>query len=199
MKSAPAKPKNAPTELRAQRTRGLILKAGLDCIMGGGLNGFTANELMRRTGLSKGALFHHFQSLDDIALECALMAEHLVAVEMQGSLKEALEQMMNVPYAFKRVRALGGVLFFLCEKARGSAKFRKVMNRLNEKRCESIREMLKTFCPHLKDDERESITQLVHSNLLGLAGPSGECMNHPQRLKVWEYTVRQVVALTARG
>ena len=42
-------------QLRASGVQAIV-------ILGGGIQGFTANELMRRTGLSKGALFHHFDA-----------------------------------------------------------------------------------------------------------------------------------------
>ena len=185
-----------PVEVRAKRTRDLILRAGLDAILHGGIHGFTANELMRRTGLSKGALFHHFDSLDDVAIECVRMGDHLFTCEAKGSPRETLEFMMRSLHGHRRMRALAALLYFFCEKARDEARFKKAMNFLNDTRLRRLTEMFNEVLPKPRSAAAlEPAVLYLHNCQMGLAGPSGDCMGAPQRLRAWDTVVESTLRL----
>ncbi|MGV3525215.1 MAG: TetR/AcrR family transcriptional regulator [Candidatus Sericytochromatia bacterium] len=50
-------------------TRDKILQATLELLSEGGQEALTASSLIQRAGISKGSLYHHFRSIDDIPLE----------------------------------------------------------------------------------------------------------------------------------
>jgi AcrR family transcriptional regulator len=184
------KPKSSrPVEARAKRTRDLILQAGIDSILGGGIQGFTANELMRRTGLSKGALFHHFDSLDDVAIECVSKGDRVLAVETRGSLRETLAYMIESTHGHRRMRALASLLYFYCEKARSEPRFKKSLQYLNQGRQARTIEVVQGFLPKTKPEVIVNAMRFLHIELMGLAGPAGDCLPAPERLKVWAQTV----------
>ncbi len=55
-------------QLSAKRTRQLVLNAARDIISAEGSVGLTSRNLIDTAGISKGALYHHFDSLDDVVL-----------------------------------------------------------------------------------------------------------------------------------
>jgi len=59
---------------RREATRAELLTAALDCLVDGGMSGFTTTEVCRRAGLSQGALFKHFASKSALL---AATTEHL--------------------------------------------------------------------------------------------------------------------------
>lgn len=182
-------------EARAKGTRELILKAGLDSIIGGGIGGFTANELMRRTGLSKGALFHHFDSLDDVAVECVRHVGNLLHVETKASLRESLDFMMSSPHALKRMRAFNVLLNFYCEKGRDEPRFKKTVHQVNGQRQDNVAELFKQFTPAEKAGNIQVATQYLHVCQMGLAGAAGDCLSTAERQRVWEQVVNHTLEI----
>ena len=196
MKSSETKTKSSRlVEARAKGTRELILKAGLDSIIGGGIGGFTANELMRRTGLSKGALFHHFDSLDDVAVECVRHVGNLLHVEPKSTLRESLEFMMSSPHALKRMRAFNVLLIFYCEKGRDEPRFRKTVHQVNGQRQDNVAQLLRQFTPEEKAANVVVATQYLHVSQMGLAGAAGDCLSNPERLRAWEQVVNHTLRI----
>jgi AcrR family transcriptional regulator len=64
MSQTPAKPRQA----RAERTRAVILEAAAVAFAEGGYDGVSMNDLVRASGLTKGAFYFHFPSKDELAL-----------------------------------------------------------------------------------------------------------------------------------
>lgn len=58
----------ATQQERAQRTRALIIDRAAEAFGGLGYEGASLNEIIRATGLTKGAFYHHFGSKDELAL-----------------------------------------------------------------------------------------------------------------------------------
>lgn len=184
-----------PVEARAKRTRELILQAAIDSILGGGIQGFTANELMRRTGLSKGALFHHFDSLDDVAIECVNKGDRVLVIEERGTLRETLEYTMTSTHGHRRMRALACLLYFYCEKARFDTRFRKPMNHLNNARQQLMSEMMQKFAPKAKPEQVSHAARFLTCAQMGLAGPSGDCLQSADRLRAWSESVEHALVM----
>lgn len=57
-----------PRQARAERTRTLILEAAAVAFAERGYDGVSMNDLVRESGLTKGAFYFHFPSKDEIAL-----------------------------------------------------------------------------------------------------------------------------------
>lgn len=57
-----------PQQQRAARTRLQILEAAAAAFAEHGYDGVSLNEVIRRSGLTKGAFYHHFASRDELAL-----------------------------------------------------------------------------------------------------------------------------------
>ncbi|RYZ95253.1 MAG: TetR/AcrR family transcriptional regulator, partial [Proteobacteria bacterium] len=168
---------------------------GYDSILGGGIQGFTANELMRRTSLSKGALFHHFSSLNEIAIECVNKGDRILGVELKDDLRSTLEHMMQSTHGHRRMRALSSLLYFYCEKARDDSRFKKPHNYLNMLRQHNLTAMLTGFQPKAKPEALANTVRYLHIMQLGLASPTGDCLSLPDRLKCWDQAIDHALLL----
>jgi AcrR family transcriptional regulator len=63
----PDRHSQSPKQERALRTRELIIERAAEAFERQGYEGASLNEIIRSTGLTKGAFYHHFSSKDDLA------------------------------------------------------------------------------------------------------------------------------------
>ena len=70
----------ATQKQRSVSTRGLILRAFRESLLKRGLDQTTTQSVLTETGLSKGAMYHHFQSKTDI-VEAIYTEESRTAIE----------------------------------------------------------------------------------------------------------------------
>ncbi len=68
---------------RSETTRGLLMQAMRESLLNQGLEASTTASLLDQTGLSKGALYHHFRSKNEII-------EALYEVESRGAIERAV-------------------------------------------------------------------------------------------------------------
>lgn len=69
---------------QAENTKRKILKAAIDLMGEQGKKGLTASALIERAEISKGALYHHFKSLDQVPFAAfEVFVEDFVAVSYQ--------------------------------------------------------------------------------------------------------------------
>lgn len=67
--------RSQPERVEAMRNR--LLDASIDCLAESGYSGFSTNDVVRRAGVSRGALAHHFPAKADLV---AAVADRLIAV-----------------------------------------------------------------------------------------------------------------------
>jgi AcrR family transcriptional regulator len=86
---------------RAERTRLRILESAAAAFARHGYDGLSLNELIRRSGLTKGAFYFHFPSRDELALAAfrhkqqQLVAQIAEAVDEQAPPLERLEALLR--------------------------------------------------------------------------------------------------------
>lgn len=91
----------SPKQERALRTRALIIERAAEAFERQGYEGASLNEIIRTTGLTKGAFYHHFDSKDDLAYavfrakQTELAGRIREAVQDQPDALEALRQMLR--------------------------------------------------------------------------------------------------------
>jgi AcrR family transcriptional regulator len=90
-----------PRQQRAERTRLRILEGAAAAFAQHGYEGVSLNELVRRSGLTKGAFYFHFASRDELALAAfrhkqqQLVAEIAKAVDEQAPPLERLVTLLR--------------------------------------------------------------------------------------------------------
>ena len=70
-KQQSAKPKGMSREQRGARTRQQLLNATIECLAELGYARMSTNDVVRKTGVSRGALAHHFPSKAHLVAEAA--------------------------------------------------------------------------------------------------------------------------------
>jgi AcrR family transcriptional regulator len=75
----------APRQARGARTRERLLEATITCLVAYGYAGTTMQRVQREAGVSRGALTHHFASMDDLLVG----AVHHVARRQLDELRAA--------------------------------------------------------------------------------------------------------------
>lgn len=90
-----------PRQQRAERTRLRILEVAAAAFAEHGYDGVSLNELVRRSGLTKGAFYFHFASRDELALAAfrhkqeQLVARIAAAVDEQAPPLERLAALLQ--------------------------------------------------------------------------------------------------------
>ncbi len=75
---------------KSARTRLRIIEAAVDCLVGGGYSGLTTQAVAERTGVSRGAMHHHFPTRMDIV---GAVIEHVFYERMRLYLEDYLAEM----------------------------------------------------------------------------------------------------------
>jgi TetR/AcrR family transcriptional repressor of nem operon len=91
-------PAAAPAKDRASNTRQLILDAGAKSFADHGYAGTSLNDLIRATGLTKGAFYFHFASKEALALEVYAFKQEQWGVAIQDAMahkERALDQVIE--------------------------------------------------------------------------------------------------------
>ncbi|WP_296721965.1 TetR/AcrR family transcriptional regulator [Erythrobacter sp.] len=119
---------------RSDATRARLLEAFRRSILSRGLEATTTQRVLDETGLSKGALYHHFQSKDEI-IEALYTRESKVAIErafdQRAEGKPPLEQLKNGCMAWLDVVKdpdVAAILFKIGPSALGQERAREIEN-----------------------------------------------------------------------
>ncbi len=99
---------NMQTQNRAESTRERLLDAAKGLVMSKGFSGTSIDDVLKATGLTKGAFFHHFKGKADLARELVrryalgdLAMFRRLDEESQQAGDDPLEQMMYFLKAFE--------------------------------------------------------------------------------------------------
>ncbi|WP_210430392.1 ScbR family autoregulator-binding transcription factor [Streptomyces physcomitrii] len=88
---------------RGIRTRRLILEAAAGVFAESGYDGASTTAILARTGLTRGALYHHFPSKEDIAAALVdVQSEALVAPERPIRLQAAIDLTLSFARKLQR-------------------------------------------------------------------------------------------------
>ncbi len=77
---------------KSARTRLRIIEAAIDCLVEGGYSGLTTQAVVERTGVSRGAMHHHFPTRMDLV---GAVVEHVFYERMRLFLEDYLEKMKD--------------------------------------------------------------------------------------------------------
>ncbi len=89
-------------EEKSSAMRARIINATIECLDSVGYSKTTTSEIVKRAGVSRGALQHHFHSKDDLIMAAAdyLASKYLEIFKMKfeyaGSLREYIHNILNV-------------------------------------------------------------------------------------------------------
>jgi len=91
---------SGPTTERGEETRGQILEQAARAIADNGIAGWSLNDLIRQSGLTKGAFYFHFPSKDDLVHEVYRYQQQKWFARVAGAVASeprALARLLAVP------------------------------------------------------------------------------------------------------
>lgn len=91
---------------RAERTRAAILAGAVDCLVRYGFSGTTMERIQQQSGVSRGALTHHFGSMTELLVA----AVESIAEQYGADLERAIEQDQNADPLDVVIASLHGML-----------------------------------------------------------------------------------------
>lgn len=122
---------------RSETTRGILLTAFRKSLLDNGLDATTTAKILAVTGLSKGALYHHFTSKNEI-VEALYEAESRGAIERaSASVDAAAPPLMRLREACKAWLAevqdpqVARILFEIGPEALGTVRCKKIEDRFS--------------------------------------------------------------------
>lgn len=135
----------------ARDTREKIIIAALQLITEGGADAFTANNLIHRAGISKGALYHYFPSLEDVLLEsmrfCPQDRQANAELDYQQypTLSAFLEAVTSEVIAVIGSSEFLSMMLFFAQKALQNSDFRRNMAKAWENDFQRIKSVTQHF------------------------------------------------------
>jgi len=159
----------------AGKTKQLIVRTALLLVSEQGMSGLTAANLIKRAGISKGGLYHHFKQMDEVA-KAAL---HLLIDEMLEQM--TLEPAISVEHLLEHLernvfRAFAGnpsqvkALYSFLAIAMFEQIYRQEMKRFFEQLRVYLRANLHAFLGRkLSQDKLDAVVQVLCTQVYGLA------------------------------
>jgi len=120
-------------ELHPSTLKDKFLFATFQIIAEHGADSLSANELIRKTESSKGALFHHFKTLDELCLESLrfLRKNGRLSIDKEhNSLQEFLDLFVSDITERFSSKAYFHIVHFFRDRALKEEKFKQVLNEL---------------------------------------------------------------------
>ncbi|MFN8790544.1 MAG: TetR family transcriptional regulator [Bdellovibrionales bacterium] len=109
-----------------------FLLATFQIIAEHGANALSANELIKKTDSSKGALFHHFKTLDDLCLESLNYFRTHARLSLHrsqfSSLKDFLQALVEDAYERQSNKAFFHIMHFFRDRALKDERFKKALD-----------------------------------------------------------------------
>lgn len=148
-----AKPRRRQAD-RSEATRAALIRAAIDTVSERGYAGATAAAIAARANVTRGALQHHFGTIQDLLLEVVrYVSQELIGeIEAEISQRDTLDQRIGA-IADRYWQVYGGADYFaLIEIWMGSrsndgfrAKIESLMKQITEKRNDYWRELLADY------------------------------------------------------
>src|SRR5207248_6136946 len=96
-----------PRQARSQRTRIRILEAAATAFADRGYEGVSLNQLIRGSGLTKGAFYFHFASRDELALAAFRHKQQQLVAQIAEAIDEQAPPLERLATLFReRARLL---------------------------------------------------------------------------------------------
>ena len=153
MRTSAAKPRRRQAD-RSEATRAALIRAAIDTVSERGYAGATAAHIAARAKVTRGALQHHFGTIQDLLLEVVrYVSQELVGeIEAEISARDSLDQRIGA-IADRYWQVYGGADYFaLIEIWMGSrsndafrAKIERLMKQITEKRNDYWRALLADY------------------------------------------------------
>lgn len=188
-----------PRGYRARDTKERILASALRLIAEEGSDGFSLNQVLRRSRVSKSSFFHHFHDLDDLCLTCFERCKGLTAPELVASQFESVDELLlafgEETAARTTSRRFLRMLMFFGQRSMNDPRFRRIQIELTEAYQDSIASLILEVEPALN---RQRVLEAVGFLLIVSQGIASHKVLFEDQLRmsrIWPHAVRAARAI----
>lgn len=181
-------------------TRDKLIVSALQLISEGGPDAFSAGALIQRAGVSKGALYHYFESLEQLLLEAVSYRseERLMSTERRYAeypeLASWLQAYFEEMITFASSPAFLNILLYFNQKGLGRDEIRVHLCRNNDAYLQRMSRVIQHFYPRTIERSRlERITALILFTVEGASAHSALQQNRERFRGAWEWLIQAVV------
>ncbi len=188
-----------PKGTRFPDVRERLIGTALKLIADEGSVGFSLNEVLRRSRVSKGSFFHHFRNLDDLCRNCFERCKSFVTPSLTAEDFESVEALLLAFGDETIERTMSKQFFrltmFFGEKAMSDELYLEIQKEPTELYMEEVSKLVLRLAPHLDHEKvREGVAFLLIVNQ-GIASHR-VMFRDPQRMKrVWPASVKAALSL----
>lgn len=169
---------------RREATRAALLAAAVDSLVENGVAGFTTSEVVRRAGMSNGALFRYFPTKSDLL---AATVEHVFdrlrldyeeAFESLDADKRTVESLITMLWGVMSDPALGAV-FEVYTCARTDAWMQKAIEPIMADHLDRLNTQARALVPRVSSADPEVVDRAVDLAILSMQGLALNLMARP--------------------
>ncbi|MGE3728705.1 MAG: TetR/AcrR family transcriptional regulator [Candidatus Sericytochromatia bacterium] len=182
------------------KTREKLVLGALRLLAEGGADGFGLNTVLKQTGLSKGAFYHYFDSLEALLFECLKYrkSERLVKAEenylqyrsFQAFLFDYFEQM----FSFSASSEFLNILLYFYQKGLNQNQIRAELCRNNRLVLERLAQIIQSFYPQTIEKQRlQSIAAQILFTVEGVSAHSTLEQSSHRFRGTWEWLIQAII------
>ncbi len=182
-----------PKRTRFKGSREKVIGAALRLIANDGGETFSLNEVLRRSGVSKGSFFHHFKNLDDLCLECFEECKNFTAIDFGASQAKSIADFLS-SFGSETLKHTTShqylrIVMFFGMKAMSDERYQEKQRELTELYIESLCDLILGMEPKLKVERvREAVSFLLVVNQ-GIASHRVVFKDRERMARVWPHAV----------
>lgn len=142
-------------EVNPQSLKEKFLIATFEIIAESGADALSANELIKKTNSSKGALFHHFKTLDDLCLDSLRYfrenSKPTLANASYANVKDFLRAFVQDAYTRQCNKGYFHIVHFFRDRALKDERFRVALDALSETYLNAATDLTLKYLPSTAD------------------------------------------------
>jgi AcrR family transcriptional regulator len=158
----------------ADLTRSLIINSAIQIISQGGLSALTAGKLIDQAGISKGGLYHHFRTMQEVEVEVLERLLQNLTMEVNGypdpktqeEFLESVEKMM-FDYLLKNAENAKALFAFMSEAA-NNPKVKVLLRTLSDDLVLNWQRQLSILSPAVSTASLNNTAQIISTIHIGL-------------------------------
>lgn len=188
-----------PRGFRARETRDRVLASALRLIAEEGAGGFSLNQVLRRSRVSKSSFFHHFRDLDDLCLVCFERCKALTDPGLRAADYATVDALLMAfgeeTAARTTSRRFLRILMFFGQRSMNDPRFRKIQVELTESYQSAVASLILKIEPGL---DREGVIEAVGFLLIvsqGIASHRVLFEDQARMSRIWPHAVNAALKI----
>lgn len=158
----------------ADLTRSLIINSAIQIISQNGLSALTAGRLINQAGISKGGLYHHFRTMQEVEIEVLerLIQNVTISINAYASpttpseFMDLIERELFEHFVVDTTDSRA--LYAFVSEAANNGKVKVLLRRLSDELSFSRRKQLAAVSPALSPATSSNVVQIIATMQMGL-------------------------------